>query len=121
MSSPRHAAIESCIERFRAGTLTESDLRDTLQSLANGEDKRQELLYLQAGTASVNSAVIGMFIARDGEIDEGPRDPDDMPYDTVMDALNDGWRIIKFPELAVMLDETRLHGPGVEFILEKVR
>lgn len=121
MSSSRQAAIESCIERFRAGTLTESDLRDTLQSLADGEGKRQELLYVQAGTASVNSAVIGMFIARDGEIDEGPPNPDDMPYDTVMDALNDGWRIIKFPELAVILDETRLHGPGVEFILEKVR
>ena len=121
MSSPRQAAIESCIKRFRAGTLTEPDLWDVLQSLANGEGRRQELLYLQAGTASVNSAVIGMFIARDGEIDEGPPNPDDMPYDTVMDALNDGWRIIKFPELAVMLDETRLHGPGVEFILEKVR
>ena len=121
MTSSRQAAIESCILRFRSGTLTESDLRETLESLADDENKRQELLYLQAGTASVNSDVIGMFIARDGEIDEGPPDPDDMPYGSVMDALNDGWRIIKFPELAVILDETKLHGPGVEFILEKVR
>ena len=121
MSSPQQAAIESCIGQFRAGTLTESDLRDTLQSLADGDGRRQELLYLQAGTASVNSGVIGMFIARNGEIDEGPPNPDDMPYDTVLDAVQDGWRIIKFPELAVMLDETKLHGPGLEFILEKVR
>ena len=121
MSSPHQAAIDSCIKRFRAGTLTEPDLWDVLQSLANGDGKRQELLYLQAGTASVNSDVIGMFIARDGEIDEGPPDPDDMPYASVLDAVQDGWRIIKFPELAVMLDETRLHGPGVEFILERLR
>jgi hypothetical protein len=121
MSTPQQAAIESCIERFRAGALTESDLRDTLQSLANGDGRRQELLYVQAGTASVKSDVNGMFIARDGEIDEGPPDPDDMPYATVLDAVQDGWRIIKFPELAVMLDETRLHGPGVEFILERLR
>ncbi len=119
---PQHrAAIDSCIQRFRAGTLTEEQLRDTLRSLAPNGTPVQDLLYLQAGSAAVSAQVVGMFTVENGEIQEGPPDPDDWPYQTVMDALKDGWRIVKFPELAVLLDDTKLHGPGVEFILERLR
>jgi hypothetical protein len=33
--------------------------------------------------------------------------------------MADGWRIIKFPEMALLLDEKRTYGFGWEFVLEK--
>ena len=33
--------------------------------------------------------------------------------------MADGWRIVKFPELAILLDDRRTYGLGCEFILEK--
>ena len=49
----------------------------------------------------------------------GRRTPRDWPYKTVLDAVRDGWRIIKFPELALMLDEKRSYGLGCDFVLER--
>ncbi len=46
---------------------------------------------------------------------------DDWPYEKVVDALRDGWRIISFPDMALSLDENRTYGLGFEFILEKWR
>ena len=54
-----------------------------------------------------------------GEEVEIPREPAEWPYQTVMDALRDGWRIISFPNLALMMDESRTVGLGCEFILER--
>ena len=34
-------------------------------------------------------------------------------------AIRDGWRIIKFPEMALMMVEDRNMGLGCEFVLEK--
>ena len=58
-----------------------------------------------------------MSLMQDGEISEPA--PDNWPYETVLDAIRDGWRIIKFPEMALLLDESRTYGLGCEFILEK--
>jgi hypothetical protein len=121
MDGQCQAVIDSCIQQFRAGTLDEEKLRNALDWLTVNGTGHQDLLYLQAGSAAVSSQVVGMFTVEDGEIDEGPPDPDDWPYQSVLDALKDGWRIIKFPELALLLDDTKLHGPGVEFILERRR
>ena len=40
-------------------------------------------------------------------------------YETVIDAINDGWRVISFPNMALSLDENRTYGLGFEFVLEK--
>ena len=80
---------------------------------------RQDLLYLQANTSSPAAAGVGMRIIENGEISDGPDDPDLWPYQTVLDAMRDGWRIMKFPELALSLDESRTYGLGYEFILER--
>jgi len=114
-------AIEGCVEKLRAGTLTEDDLRATLNSLVSSCDGGHDLLYLQADSMAIGAGVLGMFTVENGEIHEGPPDPGDWPYATVLDALKDGWRVLKFPDLAMFVDETKLYGPGVEFILEKQR
>lgn len=107
--------IEQIINDFRAGKLTEQSLREL-----NSDSKScQDLLYLQAIKTSITSSVIGMRIVENGEISDGPEDPKDWPYQTVLEALRDGWRVIKFPELALLLDEKKTYGLGCEFILEK--
>ena len=35
--------------------------------------------------------------------------------------MNDGWRIISFPNMGLMMDESRTYGLGNEFIMEKLR
>ena len=60
-----------------------------------------------------------MRIVENGEMWDGPEDPEDWPYKTVLDAVRDGWRVIKFPELALMLDDKRSYGLGCDFVLER--
>jgi hypothetical protein len=60
-----------------------------------------------------------MRIVENGEISDGPDNPDDWPYQSVLEAIRDGWRVIKFPELALTMDENRTTGLGFEFVLER--
>jgi hypothetical protein len=80
----------------------------------------QDLLYLQAGSTSVASRVHGMSMVVGGKIVEPPTDPKDWPYQSVLDAIRDGWRVVSFPNLALMMDESKTYGLGCEFILERM-
>ena len=113
--------VERCIAELRAGQLAEASLQDILTALDAQPAPRQALLYLQASTTSVTGDVVGMLLVQDGEVSEGPADPDEWPYPTVLAAMQDGWRVIQFPDLALSLDESRTYGLGYEFILEKWR
>ncbi len=33
--------------------------------------------------------------------------------------MRQGWRVVKFPELALLLDESRSYALGCEFVLER--
>ena len=115
--------LEKCLENFRADTLTEQDLQQVLENVKNEIDaaaKPQRLLYLQATNTSVTSAVEGMSIVDGDGVHNGPDEPEDWPYQTVHEAILDGWRIVKFPEMTLMLvGENETYGLGCEFILEK--
>lgn len=118
--------VERCIEEFRRGELTEEGLQGVLDSIdrrreRRGRKQRQDLLYLHTRSTSIDYPVLGMRILENGVLSDGPRDPDEWPYKTVVEAVNDGWRIIKFPEMALLLDESRSFGLGCEFILERTR
>jgi hypothetical protein len=106
-----------CLEALRRGELTEAALQRLVDALDASDGKRQNLLYVQAGSTSPGAGIHGMLIVRDGELIEP--DPDDLPYRTVLDAIRDGWRIIAFPNLALLMDESRTTGLGCEFVLEK--
>ena len=60
-----------------------------------------------------------MALFVEGEQIEPRADPHEWPYQTVADAIKDGWRVVRFPELALLLNETRNYGLGCEFVLEK--
>ena len=79
----------------------------------------QDILYLHASSNSPTSDVLAMRIVENGEVSDGPEDPEDWPYQSLLEALRDGWRVVKFPELALMMDESRTYGLGFEFILER--
>jgi hypothetical protein len=115
--------LERCLDKFRAGTLTEQDLEQALESVnsqTQAQTKPQRLLYLQATNTSVTSTVEGMSIVEGDGIHNGPDNPDDWPYQTVHEAMLDGWHIVKFPEMTLMLvGENETYGLGCEFILEK--
>ena len=111
--------VNQCFDELRRDALREESLR-RIAELADGlAGARQDLLYLQAEQTAVTSRVIGMSMFVAGAFSDGPEDPDDWPYQTVGEALADGWRIVKFPELAILLDDRRTYGLGCEFILEK--
>ena len=115
MNERARRQVEKCIDGLRRGELAENDLQRILELAA----KPQDLLYLQAEASSLASNLLGMRIVENGEMWDGPEDPDDWPYKTVLDAVRDGWRVIKFPEMALMLDDRRSYGLGCDFILER--
>lgn len=117
--------IQEWLDKLRAGTLVEADLQGALDRLGDGTSddnspKQQRLLYLNTGNTAVDSQVLGMALVENGQILEGPDDVDEWPYNSVLEAMDDGWRVVKFPEMALLLQEDKTFGLGCEFILEKL-
>ncbi|HMN31602.1 MAG TPA: hypothetical protein PKE45_25860 [Caldilineaceae bacterium] len=110
--------LEACIEQLKQGRLTEAALQEVVGILKQNGGQHQDLLYLQSSESSVASPVIGMSLVQNGKVVEQLADSP-WPYANVLEALRDGWRVIQFPNLALMLDENRPAGLGREFILEK--
>ena len=111
--------LTTALELHSRGELTEAHLREALELLEEEGRAMQDLLYLQASSTSPFASINGLRMVCAGEDVDLPREPAEWPYQTVMDALRDGWRIISFPNLALMMDESRTVGLGCEFILER--
>lgn len=83
---------------------------------------RQRLLYLHARTPSVFSEILGLTPVEPVpgykvEISGGDFD---WPYNTVHDAMVDGWQVVQFPHLQAPFDDRELDVVGYEFILQKM-
>ena len=111
--------VQQCIDDLREGRLTEEHLRELEDAVGAEKPRRWDLLYLQAAKTSEESDVVGMRMIRNGEVVYPLPAPEDWPYKTVLEAINDGWRVIKFPELSLLMDEGRTYGLSCEFILER--
>jgi hypothetical protein len=79
----------------------------------------QDLLYLQTETSLPSSDLLGIALYVGGVEVELPSDPLEWPYTSVLDAISQGWRVVKFPELALLLDDSRSYALGCEFVLER--
>ena len=82
---------------------------------------KQSLLYLHAPTTNPHSAVVGISIYEDGADSDGLDENGDFRYRSIKEALDDGWRIIKFPEASLAMNEQDNYGLGYEFVLERWR
>ena len=84
---------------------------------------KQRLLYLQAESVSIRSAVIAMALHEPVPDTLTQIEPTgvDFPYASVHEAVIDGWRVVSFPspkESATTDDDLTIL--GYEFILEKM-
>lgn len=119
MTGEPRSLLESCIDRLARGDLQEDHLREVLAHLPSTDDAVQDLLYLQCSTTSVTSQVLGVQLIAGGEVQPEPDRVADFPYQSVLEAMRDGWRVLQFPNMALLLDEERTYGLGCEFILER--
>ena len=123
MTGIQQQITESLITDLQNGTLTEAQLRQKIANITTETNqKRQDILYLQVGTSSPASQVVGMTYIEAGVLQEESPDPDKWPYQTVLDAVQNGWRVISFPNMALLsIPDEESYGLGFEFILERWR
>ena len=110
--------IDDCIEKLNAGELTEADLRGADIVLRS---EKQLILYLYSKSTNLRSP-LGGWALYDATAPEEPVLPSqDAPYTSVLDAVQDGWRIVQFPrpELYNFTDVDNAY-LTYEFILEKI-
>ena len=113
--------LNACADALEQGTLTAERLRGLADALPDdAAGRHQSLLYMQARSTAIDSAIHGYSLYVDGKVCHGPQDPDDWPYQNVAEAIRDGWRVISFPNLALMTDDRYTYGLGCEFVLEKI-
>lgn len=128
---PLTAQLNRIRARFEDGMLTREDIDEAIALVEaqseNGDAKhgpgngRQSLLYLQAPTTNPHSAVVGISIYEDGTDSDGLDENGEFRYRSIKEALDDGWRIIKFPEASLAMREQDTYGLGYEFVLERWR
>ena len=111
--------IKQWINEFERGQLPKKSLYTGLEKFEQTIPQRQDLLYLQTSGTSLSSGVHGILLVENGQVSEIPSNPDDWPYQSVLEAIRDGWHVIQFPNMALLMDESRTYGLGCEFILEK--
>ena len=118
VKSPVKEWLDECIEKHKSGELTTEDLcrvEDVLDS------EKQIILYLYSKSTNPRSP-IGAWAIFDVTVPDEPALPSqDAPYDSVLDAVHDGWRIVHFPrpELYNFTDVENAY-LSYEFILEKI-
>ena len=108
-------------EKIKSEGVRQNDL-DQLEQILQVKCSRQRLLYLQATTPSIRSNVIGMAQHEpvNGAITQIEPDADDWKYQTVHDAIVDGWQAIFFPGQRTSFDDQEIDILGYEFILQKM-
>ena len=113
--------VEACLEKFRNGVLAEVDLQDMLAAVEKTEARsdRQSLLYVYARNNSVTSPALSISLLEGGKGREGLNDRGEFIYKSAYEAMQDGWRVVKFPEMTLAMDEQNTYGLGFEFILER--
>ena len=83
---------------------------------------KQRLMYIHAQTPDILSEIMSLTIYEPvrGFTVELEADIPDWPYDSVHDAVCDGWQIIQFPLHQASYDDDDFDMIGYEFILQKI-
>ena len=100
--------LKDAKERSAQGSISQDDLQQ-LQQIVQRATPRQRLLYLHTRAPSITAPIIDM-----AQHEPVPGGSDSLhtrtawPYETVHDALVDGWQIIHFPNLMAPYDDREL-------------
>ena len=108
--------IESSRIRLQSNTFTTEDL-DQLEELTSS--RRQSVLYLSSQSTNMRSP-IAAWVLIDPSQPYAPQVPSqEPPYNSVLEAVADGWRIVQFP-IAKLYEYREVDNDyiGYEFILE---
>lgn len=121
MTETQKEIVNLLMAELERGELTPAQLCQGITDLIGQNSRKpQDILYLQARNTSPESQVVGMMRIEGGKRVVCPPDPEDWPYQTVLDAVKDGWQIISFPNMSLLaMDEKEVYGLGFEFILER--
>ncbi len=122
--TPLRNTIESWLETAQSklsnGGVTAADFEALRQALSSAQP-RQRLLYLHARAPTVTAPIIGMA---EHEPIAGAKDTirtrTNWPYNTVQEAMIDGWQVIHFPQQMAPFDDRELDYAGYEFVLQKI-
>ena len=95
--------------------------RNKKPTSVNNGARRQRILYLHAKSPSIRSPLIGFAIHEPVADSVTQIDPEneEFPYESVHDAVIDGWRVIHFPQQRAPFDDREIDILGFEFILER--
>ena len=117
MHSPVREWLRSSREKLAGGDLTEADLQDLERLL---DDATQKILYLYSKSTNMRSPLAGWALYDATQPHEPALPSQDPPYDSVIAAIADGWRVIQLPrpELRTFSDVDNFY-VGYEFILER--
>lgn len=103
--------------KLAARELEETDL-DALEALL-ARPPRQQILYLQTADSSPTSRVVAIRRFLPGEAHGRYGLIEEVPYPSVMAAVEDGWRVVQFPVPPTDFRDDTIEYLGFEFVLEK--
>jgi hypothetical protein len=111
--------IQQSRMKLRDGRFGDDDL-DALERLV--ARPVQCVLYLVSKAMNLRAPIVGWSFFDPSRSHEPSLPTDQPPYDSVLDALRDGWRIVQFPDPKhFAFSETDNDYLGYEYILERVR
>ncbi len=104
-------------EKLPTEPITAEDL-DGLMSCLN--EPRQQVLYLYSKSTNIRSPVAGWTRYDPTKPREPTLPSQEPPYDSVIEAMADGWRVVQFP-ISKLYDYQGMENDylGFEFVLEK--
>jgi len=81
---------------------------------------RPKIMYLTARSTNMRSGIVGWVVFVPGEKPELRLPGDEPPYDSVLEAVADGWRVVQYP-IPKLYEYKDLENDyvGFDFILEK--
>jgi hypothetical protein len=108
--------------KLAAGTALQADDLDALeQGLA--APMRQHLIYLYTADPNPRSGVLAWveFPATTGPGPAIATDGRPCPYNTIIEAILDGWQVVHFPDHRAPFDDREIDILGYQFVLQKLQ
>jgi len=116
MRDPIQQWIETSKTRVEAGEFSKDDLA-TLEDLLS--KPKQKILYLLSVRIDMRAEIVGWQLFDPNNGNERALPSQVAPYESVIDAVRDGWRILQFPSPQNFPFSEQNSYVGYEYVLER--